>query len=408
MKSWVGFLLIGIWGWVMTVSPVLSESVDKNLGGGTQYRSIGELSLDRLEKILTDERSQFSDLNVRFAKPTHAVSLYQVTYRTVIPEKLNRPVAVSGLIAVPKGLKGKLPLLSYQHGTVFSRTEVPSRYEQSAETRFMIANFAAQGYVVIAADYLGKGISDEPEGYAVKDASVQACVDMLRASQDVLADLDIQPDGLFLSGWSQGGYNTVVFLRRLEAQGVPVRAAVAACAPNDLYLNVNKWIHVDSKLDVDWIVGAVCLLIHSYEEYYGLEGLSQAAIRPIYQDTARDLYRNKISWEQAAGKLPSKTKELLTEEFVQASSQAVKPFFIRLQENNTCQWRAKTPMRFYYGESDEVIAPYVATLPIKYQEVMGGSKMESVFAGKKANHRATFLFGIRDQKMWFDQLRGDK
>ena len=52
-----------------------------------------------------------------------------------------------------------MPMVSYQHGTVFSKDDVPSRPEQSAETRIMIARFAAQGYVVISADYSGHGYS---------------------------------------------------------------------------------------------------------------------------------------------------------------------------------------------------------------------------------------------------------
>ncbi len=376
----------------------------KDLGGGVQYQDAGEFSLERLNKILTTELAEFSNFKVKYPAPKNAVRLYRVIYTTVIPERDNQPVTVSGLIAVPKGATGNLPVVSYQHGTVFSRTEVPSMIEQSPETRLMIANFAAHGYVMIAADYIGKGVSTGTEAYIVPEVTAQACADMLRASRAILADLGIQPGGLFLSGWSQGSYNTLVFLQKLEAQGVAVTAAAMASTPNDIYLLLNRWMNVSSKLDVQWLLGTVCLLIHSYEEYYGLSGLSKAAIKPEYWQVSRDLYTNKITWEEAAKTLPQKTADLVQEEFRNQAAFAHQPFFRQLHDNADYHWRAKTPTRFYYGEIDEVIPPYVAALPVKYQEVMDAAKSEAVFAGSKADHRGTFLFGINDQKKWFDHL----
>ena len=48
-------------------------------------------------------------------------------------------------------------MISYQHGTVYGKQEVPSFPDQSPETQLMIAQFAGQGYIVIGADYFGMG-----------------------------------------------------------------------------------------------------------------------------------------------------------------------------------------------------------------------------------------------------------
>ncbi|MDT9126990.1 alpha/beta hydrolase, partial [Escherichia coli] len=79
-----------------------------------------------------------------------------------------------------------LPVVSYQHGTVYGRQEVPGFPEQSPETQLMIAQFAGQGYVVVGADYFGMGISTEPEGYLVKASHQQACFDFLMAANAVM------------------------------------------------------------------------------------------------------------------------------------------------------------------------------------------------------------------------------
>ena len=180
----------------------------KLLGGGVKYENVGEYGLERLNQILTSEVAEFSNFKISYPAARNAVTLYRVMYTTVIPEENNRSITVSGLLAVPQNVPGTRPIVSYQHGTVFSRTEVPSTPEKSTETRLIIANFAAHGYVVIAADYVGKGVSNEADAFVVKDATAQACLDMLLAARVVCADLHIPTGELFLSGWSQGAYNT--------------------------------------------------------------------------------------------------------------------------------------------------------------------------------------------------------
>lgn len=385
-------------------STLVAADQSKKLGGGVRYEVIGEYSLDRLQKILTSELAEFSSFKISFPAAANPVTLYRVAYTTTIPEQHNRPVEVSGLLAVPQNVAGPRPVVSYQHGTVFSRDEVPSQLEKSMESRLMVANFASHGYVVIAADYLGKGVSQEGDAFVIQEATAQACVDMLTASRSVCADLQIPTGELFLSGWSQGAYNTWVFLKRLEAIGQPVKASAMAATPSDVYLLVNRLIHVRSELDVQWVVGVICLIVNSYERYYELPGLSKAAIKPEYWQAARDLYENRITWSQAAKILPSHTDELLQQDFIASGNVAGNRFFEKLQENEAYCWRAKTPTRVYYGQIDEVIAPYIGALPAKYQEAMNGAPSEAVFAGEKADHRGAFLFGIKDQKQWFDQL----
>ncbi len=380
------------------------ESEFRQVASGVCYRHIGTYDVERLNRILTEERAEFSDFPVEYPAAENPVELYEVNYDTVVPEDANRPVRVSGLVAVPQVKAKTLPMLSYQHGTVFSRGEVPSRIEQSAETRLVVARFAGQGYLVIAPDYIGKGVSDEPDGWLVMEATAQACVDMLAAARAVCADLGVEPSALFLSGWSQGSFSTSAFLNRLERCGVPVAAAAEASMPNDVYLCVNRWIHVSSPLDVNWLTGAAALLVNSYENYYHLSGLSAAAIKPQYLEAARDLYYNRITWSEAAEKLPFKVKDLFQEDFIRQGSLVSNAFFKQLQANTSYRWRFSTPVYYYYGEIDEVVTPYMVQLPVEYQRTLGAASAEAIPAGAKANHRGTFVFGLLDQKQRFDRM----
>ena len=150
------------------------------------------------------------------------VRLHRITTYTQVPET-GETVKVSGLLAVPANASGPIPVVSWQHGTILSFVQVPSGLTRladpghvlddaadSTETLFNIHRFASHGYAVIAADYLGKGPYREnrPEGYAVKDASVRTCVDVLNAGLQALRLLGLEPAELFLNGWSQGALNT--------------------------------------------------------------------------------------------------------------------------------------------------------------------------------------------------------
>ena len=144
----------------------------KSVASGVRYTHMGDYSVERLNTILSTEVAAFSSFKIQYPQAANGVSLYKVQYPTVIPEQGNKPTLVSGLVAVPQTAQKKLPVVSYQHGTVFTRTAVPSRPEESDETRIVTARLAGNGYVVIAADYIGKGDSSEPDSYMVREATV--------------------------------------------------------------------------------------------------------------------------------------------------------------------------------------------------------------------------------------------
>ncbi len=389
---------------------VAAEAREQAIPSGVQYELIGSYDLARINKILTEELKEFSDFPVTYPDAKYAVKLYRITYESVIPEQQNRPTVASGLLAVPDVSDGSkaegstFPVLSYQHGTVFTKTAVPSHPDESMETRLMIANFAAQGYIVIGADYFGKGLSTETDGYLVKASTQQAALDHLKAAQAVSAAIHLKWGPLFLSGWSQGGWATLAFLNKLEASNVPVKAAATASGPADIYTTINGWLHAPTDNDASYIPGVLCLQIHACEAYYRIPGLAAAAIRAEYRQTARALYLNEMTYEEAAPKLPSKAIDLFNEAFLTEGDLNTTPYWQILQNTQNYRWRSKTPIRAYYGQADEVASPYVVSLPVHYQKAVGGAEATAEDAGETANHRGTFLYAIAAQKKWFDSL----
>jgi pimeloyl-ACP methyl ester carboxylesterase len=369
---------------------------------------IGAYDVERMNKILTTELAEFSDFEISYEPARYGVKLYRVTYPSVIPEQNNRPTAASGLIAIPQldgaNLAGKLPVVSYQHGSVFGQDEVPSSLENSAETRLMVAVFGGQGYMVIGADYFGRGLSTEPNSYIVKASTQQACLDMLFAAQTASEELGVEMGPLFLSGWSQGGYSAFVFLNRLENLGIPVKAIGVASGPVDMYATVNRWANAWEPIDAVYIPPLQSNMILAFEAYYELPGLAASAIKPEYLETARQLFRGELTYEEAAPLLPTRFPDLLRDDFKAAIAAGQGRYSALLQDGHAYRWRMATPSRVYTGGSDEVTPIFIGTLPVGYQKVIGGAEVTAVDAGPKADHRGVFLFGMKDQKQWFDEL----
>ncbi|HPU15550.1 MAG TPA: prolyl oligopeptidase family serine peptidase, partial [Polymorphobacter sp.] len=368
----------------------------------------------RLDKITASELQTFMasstvphDFDGKFAPAKYAVKLYRVTYRSVVPELGNRPTVASGLVAIPQnGVRGAqtLPVVSYQHGTVFDKSWVPSNPDSSAETRIMIAAFAAQGYVVIGADYFGRGISDLPDSYLVKRSTQQAAYDMLVAANDVLKAQQVTPGKLFVSGWSQGGWGTMVFLQRLEELGIKVTAAAAASAPVDVYLTTVRWMSNPQPVDAVYLPGCTALQLQAQEYYLQQSGLTEAAINPQYLAMSRAFYAGKMSWEDFYKATGPKLAGFLRPEFVASGAAGTAPYWQVLQDNQAYRWKSVTPLRAYIGGSDEVTPAYIGKLPQATQALLGGATATTIDAGAKADHRGVFVFGVLDQKLWFDSM----
>jgi len=392
-----------------SLTQVSSSGASIAVSSNVSYQYIGQYSTSAQNDILTTQLKQFSDFNITFAKPKYAVNLYRVTYTTGIPEKNNKSTVVQGLIAVPvMSTNSTLPMLSYQHGTIFGKNQVPSQLDNSMETKLMVANFAGQGYVLIAADYIGQGTNGEPNPWMVKESSAQVSYDMINASKAVLSKLGVKTDNLFLSGWSQGSFNTLALMQTLQENGVPVKGVAVSASPSDIYAAFSRWIFSPSPYDVPYLVGTACMMTFAYENYYGLPGLAQNAIKPQYYQTAKDFYDYKISWEEASKVLPANTKDLFNSDFENSIASGTSAMAKELQANDSYTFQYQSPVHIYYGEIDEVMSPYLQQIPVQYQNTIGGVVPTAIDAGPKANHRGTFLFGMKDQKVWFDSLESGK
>ncbi|GJQ31813.1 MAG: hypothetical protein HBSAPP04_06520 [Ignavibacteriaceae bacterium] len=377
------------------------------------YKYIGTFGLDKMDKILGPELDAYmhgsplpaEEYRGKFEKPKYPVKLYRVRYKSVIPEFGNQPITATGLVAVPETGTKTMPVLSYQHGTVFSKYEVPSHPDSTSEVKLMLATFGAQGYIVVGADYFGLGESDLPNSYLVKEASEQACLDMLIAAGDVLVDLGIERGDLFLHGWSQGGWTTMSFLRKLEELNITVKAAAVASAPVDAFGTINRWLNNWQPGDAIYLPGCGSNFFFSHEYYNNLPDLAKRAIKPEYYQVAKDFYEFKIDFKELVSKTPVKTPDMFNDEFRVTGDIGTEPFWKMLEEMQAYRWRIKTPLRTYYGEADEVVPVYIALLPENWHKLLGSGDTKAVNAGPKADHRGTYIYSSLHPPKWFSTFK---
>ena len=405
------------------------------------FTYLGSKTAEELNAVLSQELDGFINYlkkpDKKYKRPAsgtakYGVDYYKVEYDSVIPEQDNRPIKATGLVAVPK-LPGSsaLPLLSYQHGTVFGKTQVPSyafwnpgtpNYTASYETRLAVAQFSGNGYVTLAADYFGMGDSTEPEGYLVKASQQQACLDLYLAVKEWLqAEKNIQETNLFLSGWSQGGFVTMAFLQKLEEQGIPVSAASTAAGFDDFYATFAAGIYNQRKIDANWLSIGFALTVWSYETYYRRPGLAAETFKPSQLAGTKTIYDRSYTSEEEFNKifidfsrvtkgkdgqpeLVLDMKKMLADKFSDPIVFSNSEFAELARKSEVVRSYYKTPTRMYYGTLDEALSPPIARLAADYQKSIGNKNVIAALPVAYANHRATFITAMSKQLPWFNSI----
>ncbi len=361
------------------------------------------------------------------------VEMHRITTYTKVPGT-GETLEVSGLLAVPIGSKGPLPAVSWQHGTILSFDQVPSNLTRiadpayvmrenidSMETLFNVQRLAANGYAVIAADYIGKGPyrAGRPEAYGAKDASVRTCIDVLDAGLSGLRELGHQTSLLFLNGWSQGALNTQWLHQELRRQGRAIAGTAVQSPFNDLSESFRFWAGAQTYPDptgtpyprmADWLSLCMIVALGSYQRQFGLDGLLRSAIRPEYHDVALKFWNDYQMDFDPKKPFPSGFTLLVDGFFDRYTNDLNSQFLRQLAASRATYWAYDAPIRFYYGLADEAIHPVMAKRPLA-----AGGKLATGVAVNGASHRGTFLASLYAQSEeidgstqvlhWFDSIR---
>jgi pimeloyl-ACP methyl ester carboxylesterase len=329
----------------------------------------------------------------------HGIALHRLVYWTSSPD--NECVRASGLIALPRG-RGRLRgIVSWQHGTESLRTESPSA-KHVFHGLLPAAVFAGHGYMLIAPDYLGYGVSDREHDYHLADNMAIVVRDCIRAAATAISQRGTAvPARLFLSGFSEGGHAAIATHRLVESApiaGLRLMGSAPVAAAGDLAeAGLAGALAGGSRycsLYVAW-------LATTYARHYR-EPLESVLV-PHWADVAHSLFDGSHDGEETVAALPPQPREMLDPDFLARYERNADHWFLaRLRENSLLDWAPQAPMRVYYGTKDADVLPLQAELLERHLRSRGGD-CTAVCVGD-ADHDGTTLHAAPLLRNWFDEL----
>ena len=145
------------------------------------------------------------------------VKVVALNYNTV-GARAGENTNASGALLVPGGACTQAaPLLAYSRGTDVLKTRAMAN-PQDPETFLLAAFFAAQGYAVVATDYLGYAKSSYGfHPYLHADSEATTIIDSVRAARQAAGTVGANLSGkVMFSGYSQGGHASMAAQRAAE------------------------------------------------------------------------------------------------------------------------------------------------------------------------------------------------
>ncbi len=310
------------------------------------------------------ERSKQQLIN-QFNNPLiqNGIKMYKITYTT--PDLTGALDTASGLLAIPvRDGDFNYPLLCYQHGTVGSRTDVPSNLAGGYELAMV---YGGMGYASAAPDFLGLGEARGFHPYVHADTEASAAIDMLYAVRQYAAESDefSLNDQLFITGYSQGGHAAAALHRELEAnftEDFTVTASAPMSGPYSISVAMKAKILSD---DAYYFPAYVPYTFLSYNLAYNINYPIEAYFKAPYAGMIEQFYNEEIT----LGSLNNMLINTLTSEYgasvarymIQdsildvAANEPNHPLSLALADNDVVDWAPQAPTRLYYCMADDQV-----------------------------------------------------
>ena len=190
-------------------------------GGGSDTYKRGELIdapvvLTTLTAAQVDAGTSASGLIALSGKAKCDVKVVALNYKTVGVD--GEASNASGVFLMPAGsCTASAGLVAYAKGTDVQKPRTLAN-PADGETFLLAAMYAAQGYAVVATDYLGFAKSTYAyHPYLHADSEASAVIDSIRAARNASPTVGGTLSGrVMLTGYSQGGHSSMAAQRAIE------------------------------------------------------------------------------------------------------------------------------------------------------------------------------------------------
>lgn len=295
------------------------------------------------------------------------------------------PLTQSGKIIIPK--KGPIRnIILLSHYTVGANYEVPS------ETFPIEALYAGKGYAIVAADYIGFGVTRQRiHPYLHAESTAQSVVDLLLAAQGYLKHIGRAPEdeAVILFGYSQGGAATLATMRLLEQEydgQVKLKQVYAGAGPYDLTATYD----VSIEQNITGIPCAVPMIVQGINEGEHLGLKMKDFIQPHLLEHFDEWINSKnYTVGQINGFINAKSiDKILTPEGRDHSSPETAKLYKALMRNSVLNFTPKAPLFLFHSTTDNTV-PFINSL--KAERAFKGKADFRMDFGDYGKHQQGFL-----------------
>jgi pimeloyl-ACP methyl ester carboxylesterase len=333
----------------------------------------------------------------------YTVGVHKLIFKTLNYD--STPTYASGLAMIPTNVNYcKLPIVSYQHGTIVRKRDVPSRW--AGQEKLISLILASNGLISIMPDYHGMG--DGPGIHPYQNARTEAfsVVDMIRATKEVCDTLSIgYGDQLFLFGYSQGGHATMAAHKMIQEQ-LAGEMHVTASAP------------MSGAYDMSGVQTDLLLAEKPYSDPYYLPFLifgnnpiynfftdPAEVLKQPYATTLPPLMNGVANANTINNAMNDTVKRIFRDDLLDSFNQNPNHFFKQfLRDNDVYQWVPTSPMVMYFCTLDEKVPFQNTYKALAYFKQNGALNVDTVNSGALL-HTDCAQPSFLNAKFWIDSYR---
>ncbi len=325
----------------------------------------------------------------------YGVNTYKILYET--PDTDGTIDTASGILVLPiLDTDLPAPIVAYQHGTVSTREDVPSRLTREA---FLVYFFAGNGFISIAADYIGLGDSRRViHPYVHADTEASAAIDLLRASKEYMAAEGVSfSEQLFITGYSQGGHAAMAMHKEIETNLADEFTVTAGSHMSGPYNLSNTIINTSLEDSVYEFPSYLAWMFVGYQSVYqGLYEDLGSVFQPEFIPAIEDFTNGEISLGELNDFMVEKLIELhgssfanrifLEEFLIDLQTNPTNPIRLALEDNDLIDWVPTAPTQLLYCMADEQVPFTNATITDSIMNANGAAAVTSIDIDSALNH----------------------
>ena len=317
-----------------------------------------------------DAATASSGLQAISGKAKCDVKVVSLNYNTIgVKSEMTN---ASGVMLVPAGVgcTAAAPLLAYARGTEVSKVRALAN-PADGETFLLAAVYAAQGYAVVATDYLGFAKSTYAyHPYLHADSEASTVIDSIRAARNAAAAVGASLSGkVLLSGYSQGGHSSMAAHRAIERDNAAEINVVGGAHLAGPY-NLSGSLKVPNAIAGTQFF--VPFFVTAWQKVYGnLYSDVKTVFKAPYSDYIESLlpsptltYTTLVTTGKlpgAAGETPNQARDALFQStfITDIQTNANSTYFLAAKKNDLLGWSPKSKTLMCGGAGDPTVPPAI-------------------------------------------------